>query len=357
MLIGVILNKKNHTTYILIAAGIIAGLVYTSFSDGLTNPMPVINSILIGSILGFLVSYIEKNLFTPKLRRNYSFLPLLGIRVGVYSVLILVVLFLVFSVSRVFWFNLSYMDVLRSEEFQEYIFEKDFIVVVFYTIGMIALVVFTYQITRKLGQGYLENIITGKYYEPRKEERVFCFLSISENERIAKELEAKKHYRFLNDLIYDITNTILSYDGIIYHYVGGEMVIFWDPRKAFKNAACVRCYFAITDLLFARREYYQEEYGNFPYLMAAVHMGPVIHGEIGHGRTEISFYGDVLNTTSRILLETTPDRPILISEPVFDKLVLPQIYEYNDENQKQLEGRANPVRLFSIHEKILKNRP
>ncbi|MCA6074078.1 adenylate/guanylate cyclase domain-containing protein [Fulvivirga sedimenti] len=353
----VFLNKKNNQTYVLIGAGIIAGLAYTVFSDGLSKPMPVINSIIIGILLGTLVSFIESNVFTAKLRRNYSFLPLLGIRVAIYSAVILVVLILVFSVSRVFWFNLSYLDVLRSAEFQEYIFEKDFIVVVFYSIGMIGLVVFTYQITRKLGQGYLENIITGKYYDPQREERVFCFVRIHEVERIAKELGAENHYSFINDLIYDITNTILFYDGIIYHYVDGEMVIFWAPKKAYNRASCIRCYFALTDQLFSRREYYLETYNHFPYLLAGMHLGTVIHGEIGHGRTEISFYGDVLNTTSRILNMSTIEAPLLISQAVLDKIELPQIYECIEKEDNLLEGKSNPVRLYSIREKVLKNRP
>ena len=354
---AVLIHRRRNYTLTLMAAGVVAAVIYTLFSDGLDNTMALVNALFIGSLLGVFVSIIEKRVFDEHLRRKLPFMQLLTVRIVIYAFLVLIILLMVFSVSRVFWFQLTYTEVWQSEEFLNYLKYGDFKVVVFYSIGIIALVIFSYQITRKLGQGYLENIIIGKYYEPKVQDRVFCFLKLYELSRFAGSNDHDKYFAFINDIIYDITETILSHRGIIYQYVEDDMVINWKPDQAFSDSACIRCFFAMRDKLYQRREYYLNEYDFFPEILGAVHMGQVVHGEIGHSKTEILFYGDVLNTTSRILARTSPDNKLLVTGDILDNLKLPGIYTSRDFGECKLTGKNKPVELYNIVERVLERQP
>src|SRR6185436_3589254 len=50
----------------------------------------------------------------------------------------------------------------------------------------------------------------------------------------------------------------------------------------------------------AKKETYMKNYGVVPVFKAGIHLGKVIAGEIGIIKRDITFSGDVLNTTSRI---------------------------------------------------------
>jgi len=57
----------------------------------------------------------------------------------------------------------------------------------------------------------------------------------------------------------------------VYQYVGDEMVISWLLERSLSDAACVQCFFAITDLLVSTRDRYEEIYGVTPSFRAGLH--------------------------------------------------------------------------------------
>lgn len=341
-------RRKLGITLIMMCIGIMAGLFYAVLSDGPTAVMPITNGILSGALLGVYTALLELQLFSGRIRRRIRFIPLMFFRIFVYSLLTTIILFLVFSLSRVFWFDMSFRQVLFSREFYEYIIERDFKVVLAYSIVIISLVIFTYQIVRKIGQGFLINIITGKYYHPRKTRRIFLFLSILDAEAISRKLSPLHYFNFVNDIIYDITPPILTFHGKIYHYVDNEMVVYWQPQMGFKNASCIRAYFSMCEQLNLRREYYIKKYKVAPQLRAAMHLGEVVQGEIGHGKTEIDFYGDVLNSTSRLLHQTSMDLPFLLSGLLLQETELPEDYKEEFVGNIYLKGKSQPMSSYQL---------
>jgi len=352
-----LIRRRRNSAFLLMGAGILAGIVYTIFSRDYDKPMAWVNAFLIGSLLGVFVSITEIRVFNEHLRRKMTFFQLLSIRVFVYAFLVLIILLAVLSISRVFWYEMNYADVWTSDEFRTYVFHGNFKVAFFYSFGLVSLVVFTYQIMRILGQGYLVNIITGKYYDPRIQERVFCFLKLNRIAHVARHMKHDKYFDMINDIIYDITEIIVAYNGIIYQYVEDDMVIHWSPEAAMRNGNSIRCFFGIRDKLYQRREFYLNQYDYFPDVLGALHIGEVVHGEIGHDKTEISFYGDVLNTTSRILDRSSTKNNLLLSEKMFQNIELPAIYHAESLGLFNLEGKREPQHIFSVTEKALKTMP
>ncbi|MEL7005675.1 MAG: hypothetical protein AAFN93_23550, partial [Bacteroidota bacterium] len=207
-------KRKLRVSLSITASGLILGLIYAFLSDGFTSWFPFVNGAIIGSIVGLVISILELSVMGIRVRRR-PFITVVLIRTLLYMVLIPLVIFFELITARVIRYGLSYKEVYFSKEFQNYLFNEDFSVVIFYTIGLSFLVNFASQISRKMGQGMLWGYVSGKYKKPRKGEKIILFMRISNSTEIINQLGSMKFLEFLNRVIYDITEPILLYKGII----------------------------------------------------------------------------------------------------------------------------------------------
>lgn len=156
------------------------------------------------------------------------------------------------------------------------------------------------QVNSKFGPGVFWNIIRGKYNTPREEFRIFMFFDLNSSTATAEKLGDKKYHELLKDIFTDVTNPILENEGEIYQYVGDEVVVAWKYQEGIEDSKCIRCFFDIKNYLGERKEKYLRQYGLLPSFKAGIHCGKVVAGEVGIIKRDITYSGDVLNTTSRI---------------------------------------------------------
>ena len=306
----------------------VLGPLYAVFSDGFRHGVgPYINTIIIGFQIGSLISFLELYLFAGGLRK-LRFITLFLIKTVIYVVLIVLIIFNVLVISRILKYHLNYYQVVISDEFQNYLFYKDFDLAIIYTLVFAITINFTRLMNRKMGQGVLFSFIIGNYYQPKVQERIIMFLGIPHSKDISEKIGLVKFHSFLNDFIYDITESIIIHMGIIHHYVEDEIVISWNIDKGIQNANCVRTFFHAKSRLSSLKEKYFTNYGCLPVIGASLHAGNVVRAEIGDVKSELVFHGDVMNTTARIMGKCEElMSEILISDELVKKLVLPSIYE------------------------------
>jgi adenylate cyclase len=156
------------------------------------------------------------------------------------------------------------------------------------------------QINSKFGPGVFWNIVRGKYNTPQEELRIFMFFDLNSSTATAEKLGDKKYHALLKDIFTDVTNPILDNKGEIYQYVGDEVVVAWKYKDGIADNRCIRCFFDIKNYLEERKGRYLEQYGLLPTFKAGIHCGRVVAGEVGIIKRDITYSGDVLNTTSRI---------------------------------------------------------
>jgi adenylate cyclase len=156
------------------------------------------------------------------------------------------------------------------------------------------------QINSKFGYGIFWDIIRGKYNTPKQERRIFMFLDLNASTTIAEQLGDTRYHEFLKDFFKDITNPILNNKGEIYQYVGDEVVVAWKYEEGIDDGRCVQCFFDIKDYISSKKDKYLSLYQITPTFKAGMHCGKVIAGEIGIIKRDITYSGDVLNTTARI---------------------------------------------------------
>ena len=136
------------------------------------------------------------------------------------------------------------------------------------------------QVNDKFGPGILWKFITGKYYHPRQEERIFMFLDLRSSTTIAEKWTVKI-LRLMKEIFDDITEPILNSQGEIYQYVGDEVVVTWPAEKVLQKIIAFSVSSVFSRLWKQRKEHYSREYDLLPSFKAGLHIGEATVGEIG----------------------------------------------------------------------------
>jgi len=210
--------------------------------------------------------------------------------------------------------------------------------------------VFMQDVNSLLGQNVLMNFITGRYYSPRLEERVFLFLDMEGSTGLAERLGALAFHRLVNRFVNDLTQPIVAEGGEIHAYVGDEMIATWRLRESgVANGRCVVACFAAIDRLTASAADYRSEFGAAIRVRAGLHCGPVVAGEMGSVKKEIVFLGDTVNTAARIqdLCRQTGDR-VLASAELVDRLELPPGVVKRSLGDLRLRGKGADLALYAL---------
>ena len=97
-----------------------------------------------------------------------------------------------------------------------------------------------FDINRLLGQNVLLNFITGRYHQPRTEERVFLFIDMEGSAGFAEQLGALGFHRLLNRFVIDLTDAIVVARGEIYSYVGPDPIPTSSTRPAASGTTRLR---------------------------------------------------------------------------------------------------------------------
>jgi adenylate cyclase len=205
------------------------------------------------------------------------------------------------------------------------------------------------QVNSKFGQANFWNIIRGRYNKPQEEKRIFMFLDLNSSTSIAEHLGDETYHAFLKDFFADITAPILENKGNIYQYVGDEVVVAWNYEDGKENMNCLRCFYDMKFHIQKIKEKYLDRYGLVPSFKAGLHCGRVIAGEVGIIKRDITYSGDVLNTTSRILSKCGEFKEELIaSAELLSELHSTKEYILRPLGSIKLKGKEKEVLLNAL---------
>ncbi len=344
---------KLRVSFQIISVGVLLGIIYVSFSNGFSNMYPFVNGAVIGLLLGLLISFLELWVFT-KGSRKMRFISQLSLRTIIYIILIISVILVVTIVSRSFRLDMSFTQVIHSDDFKAYIIDGNFSVAIFYALLFAFSINFTRMISRKMGQGMLVSFITGTFYQPVVQERIILFIGIKNVSHFSKTLSEYDFFNFLNDYLFDITTPIVQHQGIIYEYVEDQVVVTWRPEKGTYRANCIRAYYALIDKLESRKEFYFNKYNIIPQTIASLHFGKLVRAEIGKIKTQIVFQGDAMNTAARMLGKCKDlDQQLVISDALLNRITIPVLFDVKPMGSFKLKGKADEISIYSIEDKKL----
>ncbi|MGO1117927.1 adenylate/guanylate cyclase domain-containing protein [Rhodovibrionaceae bacterium A322] len=206
-----------------------------------------------------------------------------------------------------------------------------------------------------LGGSVLLGLLTGRYYRPKKEDRLFLLADMAGSTALAEKIGDMAFHRLLDRLFRDLSEPVQHHKGSIYRYVGDEMIVTWPLEKGLKLARCLNCGLAMKALLAEKAEDYEAEFGCRPTFRFVLHSGPVVAGEMGRMKREIVYLGDTINTAARLEnLGKDLNQDLLISEPVRHLLSKSATnknepdFNWVDLGSYQLKGKIQPLHLFTV---------
>jgi adenylate cyclase len=299
-------------------------------------------------ILGLIIGGIEM-FFLEKRFLKISFLVKLLAKSSFYLLIISLFFYIITIVNSSFGLDLEpwHQDVL--EDGAKFFGNSLHLALLAYAGGIIMILLFLFEVTDYLGQGIIINYMTGKYHAPKEEERIFMFLDMKSSTSIAEKLGHIKYFKLLQNYYADMTNSIESYSGKVYQYVGDEIVVSWDLDTGIKNNNCLECFFSLKKTFDKLTKSYEKEFGLTPKFKAALHYGSITTGEIGILKKEIFFTGDALNTTSRMeKLCNVHNVDCLISKSLLSRLKGVPKLSIKSIGEHLLRGKENPIELYAI---------
>jgi adenylate cyclase len=312
-----------------------------------------IATIIFGVLSGLLAGYVLVFKMSSRYRRRSFVFGVINsgvLFIITYLGLAVIGLFIMDLVYFSFRMDFSSALVKSKDNVLFNILSPSFFINVFLFGFLVSCTQFMLQVSDKFGPGILWKFITGKYYHPRQEERVFMFLDLKSSTTIAEKMNSKKFFELIKEIFSDITEPILNSYGEIYQYVGDEVVVSWPVRKGLADNNCLLCFFRIQRALEERKEHYAHQYDLLPSFKAGLHIGEATVGEIGVIKKDIVYSGDVLNTTSRIEGQCNNyDVNILLSSELLERMELNGEYRQIALGEISLKGKNEKVRLYTIN--------
>lgn len=279
---------------------------------------------------------------------NRSFLSVVGIKLLIYFLMLASINVLTSALYNALTFGLPFFSAALWSNVWSFVSSLSFWHPLLPFTLILSLTLFLIQINYKFGQGELWKYIRGKYFHPREEKRIFMFLDLTSSTTIAEELGHEKFFHFVNDFYHDITNDILANLGDIVDYVGDEIIVSWTLDDGIAQSRCLQCFFDIQSTIQRNAPTYQHRFGVVPSFRAGIHLGKATIGEIGKIKREITYFGDAMNTTSRIQgISKEKGQTLVISEAV--KELLPSNgFQLESLGTIQLRGKADGTQVFGV---------
>ncbi len=323
---------------------------YGAGPDALENPIrelgrgePLMVIFLMGGVAGILYSSVELLFNRPYFQRHsYGWIILGKLVFFFFAVKIMMALALLFlnTLMDSWMAPMEIVQILRS---------KMYWVLFVYFLLIAGLISFVRMVSQKFGPGILWNMFIGRYRNPREELRVFMFLDLRSSTTIAEKLGHIKFSRLIQNCFADLSSVVIKHKVEIYQYVGDEAVLSWPVEKGFEDNHCIHCYFDYMEVLAARADHYENEFGLQPFFKAGIHLGKVIVAEVGLIKREIAYHGDVLNTTARIQSRCNAlQQPLIVSEKVLQYWQADQQIQSHPLGEELLKGKKTAVTIFGV---------
>lgn len=306
-------------------------------------------SIVIRALLVFMMSGIMGYLFVYTLRNVFKNRPILVNFFAKTIILLFAALAMNFLAHLADNLFVDQLNIRKSLfDFYQYTINGNWLLRrTLYWLIIFAITQLYLEINDKYAPGVFLDILAGKYIKPRIENRIIMFIDLKDSTPIAEKLGHQNYFLFIREFIYDLSLSLIEHNGIIYQYVGDEIVVSWKYNKEnMKN--CLASILTGRKNIQRRSEHYRRIYGIIPEFRIGIHLGDVTVGEIGVIKKDLAMSGDTMNTTARIRSACNElNQKFIVSKDFADKSNL-KPFQLEDLGMVELKGKANGIELFAL---------
>lgn len=308
----------------------------------------LIGATFAGLLMGLVTGLIELYVF-PKRTHHNKFIVIFALKMCSYLISLLFISISVMIVYQLYTTDVNISNIidatfkmLSSRGFMSFLYTGFFMSVV---INM------TLYFHNYIGYGNFLPMITGKYYIPKEEDRIFLFIDLKSSSFMAEKLGHKNYSKLLQKCFRELDYLIPHYNGTVYQFVGDEAVITWKTKNEINYTHAVLLFLKFQEVLENKTYEYFSKYEVMPLFKGAINSGNVMVAEVGGiMKKEVAYHGDVLNSASRIMEHCKPlDSDLLISGNVQKHLDNnnPK-YSINNIGSITLRGKNKMQQVYSI---------
>jgi adenylate cyclase len=239
---------------------------------------------------------------------------------------------------------------LLSDDLSDYVrFTRTFRQSLVFAVGMALVGNLFFEFGSLLGLGTLKNLLTGRYVQPRSEQRIFLLIDMKNSTGLAERLGAIRFHELLNHFFRDVADAALECDAEIYKYVGDEAIMTWLSSPTAAGSDSLACPFLALDNIARHRGEYLKLFGAVPEFRAALHCGEIVAGEIGDVRREIAYVGDTLNVAARLLeAAKSTGHDVLVSTDLLEQSTVPDGLKVESLPRLEMRGREAPLAIAAL---------
>ncbi|MCE3283559.1 MAG: adenylate/guanylate cyclase [Chitinophagaceae bacterium] len=218
---------------------------------------------------------------------------------------------------------------------------------VMYWLALLLITQIIIEVHDKYSPGVFFDLLLGKYLRPKVEQRIVMFIDLKDSTPIAEKLGTIPYFKFIREFIYQISSALIEHDGIIYQYVGDEIVVSWRFNEQ-NTRKCMDSLIEARKNLQLRGEHFRRRYGITPEFRVGIHAGEVTVGEIGVIKKDLAMSGDTMNTTARIRTACSElNQKFVVSRAFIDHIDLKE-WQSESLGQVDLKGKNNSIELFAL---------
>ncbi|MEQ9422963.1 MAG: hypothetical protein RJQ09_01000 [Cyclobacteriaceae bacterium] len=128
------------------------------------------------------------------------------------------VIYFIVSIPTTFFFqasllNLDYNDPALIGRTFDRLFSSNAIMNFFFWLMIVLSTMILLLVNDKYGPGVFGKFLMGRYFNPKRKERIFMFLDLRSSTAIAEKLGEEKYFRFLKEVYKTVTPAILKFKG------------------------------------------------------------------------------------------------------------------------------------------------
>jgi adenylate cyclase len=238
-----------------------------------------------------------------------------------------------------------------SDDFVHYVlFDKVFRQSLLFSVAMATVGNLFFEFGSLIGISTLRNLLTGRYVQPRAEQKTFLLIDMKNSTGLAERLGPIRFHELLSDFFRDISDAALDCEAEIHKYVGDEAILTWKGgATALGDGSALFCPFLARDIIARHKKMYLDRFGAVPDFRAALHCGEIVAGEIGDVRREIAYVGDTLNVAARLLDATKQlGHDTLVSNDLLQRAKVPSDLQAKELPMLAVRGRVAPLAIAAL---------
>ena len=287
---------KMASWMIIVVIASFVGAVYSEFVYPADSPNP--GDWRVGLVTGLVIA-----LFSIPLEIFSRDLPLMiairNLRIGLnwlvrsaihFSIILTALLGTQYVFDVFYYHRVMFSTISVAETTQDAIF----------CVIVLVTVVFVMEMQALLGGRVIANTLLGNYAAPALKQRIFLIVDMVKSSEAATVLGDRRFHGFLSETFKLVESSVEEAEGEIYTFIGDALIASWPLADKTRNGRALAATANMLNGLDAAAAKFEKRYGIRPRIRTVLHGGPVILGQYGEVRRQVTYLGEVLNVASRM---------------------------------------------------------